>query len=114
MRILTWQIAAAAAGIGSAVAAFALVDGSSRILAAAVLGLAGLLALWPLPAGDPDRQAPRARIRGGRRVRELEVELARSEAERERLEGALRGLEEWVRRESSRAGVGKEEVASWS
>jgi hypothetical protein len=83
------HLAACGAGLALGAAGLVLVPGPSRVLAAAVLGLAGALALWPMPAGQGSRET-------AARVGELEAEvarltetLARRDDEIGRLAGAL-------------------------
>ena len=121
MRFVTWQLAACAAGLGLAAGAFVLVSGPYRVLAAGVLGVAGILALWPLPAAESEHPRAGSRPRSRGRVAELEAEIARlaavlerAEAERDELRGVLRVLDDWVREEAARAADGRvEEVSSW-
>lgn len=104
-RVLKRQALACLVGLVVGATAFALVDYPYRILAAAVLGLAGTLALWPLSGGSSAEPAVRREFRvfGRRRVRELESQVAALSAEIERtrskggqIAAALRGLEEWA------------------
>ncbi len=103
-RVLKRQAVACLVGVVVGAVAFTLVDYPYRILAAAVLGLAGTLALWPL-SSSADEPAVRREVRvfGRRRVRELETQVARLSAEIERgrsrrgqIVAALRGLDEWA------------------
>ena len=103
VRILTGQIFASLAGLGLGGGVLVLVSGPSRILAAGVLGLAGTLALWPSSTAERG-----LRLGRGRRIAELEAEVARatralerSEADRAQLVGALRNLDQWIADEAA-------------
>ncbi len=104
-RVLLRQALACLVGVVVGAAAFTLVDYPYRILAAAVLGLAGTLALWPLSSNESSEPVVKREVRlfGRRRVRELEIKVARLSAEIERgrsrrgqIVTALRGLDEWA------------------
>jgi hypothetical protein len=103
-RGLMRQSLACLVGLAIGGAAFALVADPYRILAAAVLGLAGTLALWPLSRDGEQAVVKREfRIFGRRRLRELETQVERLTAELERgrvhrgqIVGALRSLDDWA------------------
>ena len=108
VRILTGQIFASLAGLGLGGGVLVLFSGPSRILAAGVLGLAGTLALWPSSTGERGQAERGLRLGSGRRITELEAEVARatralerSEADRAQLVGALRNLDQWIADEAA-------------
>lgn len=108
--MLTWTVVACAVGLAIGLAAFALVSGPYRIVAAAVLGLAGTLALWPMSPAAQAAGVKGMRLGSGRRLAELEQEVARltaavakQEADRQRLVAVLQDLESWARAQEAPA-----------